>query len=84
MRKRIQTTQGELTLEYEGGGVYRAPLHMSSKREYVVFHDRQQAMYKVIARNGKRASVIGSGDNLDAACEIIRTHVEMRDWLMAL
>lgn len=79
MRRRIQTTQGELTLVYEGGGAYRAPLQWASERDYVVLHKRQQSMFEVIARKGKITSVIGSGDSLAAACEIIRNHAESND-----
>jgi len=74
MRITIPTPHGVTKLEYEGGGVYRAPLPWFPGRDYVVFHDRQQTQFKVVARDGKVGAVIGFGKDLDESCEIIRAH----------
>jgi hypothetical protein len=76
MRRTIQTHHGEIKLDYEGAGVYRAPLPRVPGRDYIVFHDRQLALFKVIEKVGKKITVIGSGKDLDEACEIIRAHTE--------
>ncbi len=79
MRKTIQTPDGVIKLEYEGGGVYRATLPWFPGRDYVVFHDRQQTQFKVLARDGKGRAAIGFGKDLDESCEIIRAHTYYKE-----
>jgi hypothetical protein len=76
MRRTIQTAHGVITLEYEGGGIYRAPIPWFPGWDYIVFHDRQQSEFKVVLKRGKRGDLIGFGKDLDEACKTILAHAE--------